>query len=469
MAKERLAAAAFVAAISLPGLGLAVSCSSDSDDDARPAFSNPPEVTSSNGLLATTLEAKATTYEIGGRRFTTWVYNGLYTPPVLRVKPGDVIELRLVNGTTQHTNLHYHGLNVSPRGNGDNVFLHIEPGEQFDYRIEISPTHPTGLFWYHPHGHGNSEFQTFNGMSGGLIVEGLLDPFPPELQGIEERILLLKDIQQAASGEGVPDDIDSNAPTQRTVNGLVNPTMTIRPGETQLWRVANVGPDIYYRLSLDGHVLHEIARDGNRHTEIVSRDEIVLPPSSRVEFLVQGGPPGEYLFRTLEFDTGPQGDQYPEVTLATLVSEGTAETPAVLPTTLPPVPDLRDAPVSRRRTFVFSENEDGTSFFINGRAFDPNRTDTTVRLGDVEEWEIVNDSEELHVFHIHQLDFQVVESEGTPVPFTGYQDTVNLPFGASVKILVPFTNPVILGRFVYHCHIMAHEDNGMMAVIEVVP
>lgn len=430
-------------------------------------FVEPPEITSEAGVLSATINLGLQRTEVGGRPVVLRAYNGLYAPPTLRVRPGDTIRLRLTNAIDQSTNIHYHGMNVSPRGNSDNIFLHIRPGESFDYRVVIPEDHPSGLFWYHSHAHGLSEYQVMSGMSGGLIVEGLLDPVP-ELRGIRERVMLLKDIQ-IASGDTVPTDIDSNAGTTRTINGVVGPTMTIRPGETQLWRIGNIGPDIFYRLKLDGHVLHEVARDGNRHNRVIPRDEIVLPPSARVEVLVQGGPAGVYQFRTLGYDTGPAGDQYPEVVLATLVSGGEPVRPIALPTTLPPVEDLRLRPITRRRTIVFSETVDGENetFFINGKTFDPDRIDIETELGALEEWTIRNESDELHVFHIHQVDFQVVEVNREPQPFVGYQDTQITPIRGEVKVLIPFTDPVIAGKFIYHCHIMAHEDNGMMATIVV--
>jgi FtsP/CotA-like multicopper oxidase with cupredoxin domain len=139
-----------------------------------------------------------------------------------------------------------------------------------------------------------------------------------------------------------------------------------------------------------------------------------------------------------------------------------------LPKQLLPVADLRGA-VTGRRTVVFSETADGDTLFIDGRTFDPTRTDTRVKLGAVEEWTIRNESDELHDFHIHQTHFQVTEVDGVPQPFVGYQDIVNVPVRGAVKVIIPFTDPVIVGRFVYHCHLLAHEDKGMMATIEVTP
>ena len=307
--------------------------------------------------------------------------------------------------------------------------------------------------------------------------------------------MILRDIQ-IVDGR-VPNPPDSSMPTLRTLNGLVNPSIPIQPGEVQLWRVGNIGADIYYNLELEGHIFFEIARDGNRHTHLIERDHIFLPTASRSEFLVYGGPPGEYAFITRAIDMGPQGDMYPEVTLGTLVSQGPEQPLIPPPTDFPEVPDLRGMPICCSRTMDFAENSDGSQFCINNVQYDPNITNTTVRLGCVEEWTVTNCTGENHVFHHHQLDFQVIRKNGEDVPFNGRQDTVNVdfrvaddehpdrcqcdddgncvnctcpteedPFG-SVVLLIPYTDPVILGRFVYHCHIGEHEDNIMMQAIEV--
>jgi len=457
-------------------------------------FQEPPRVESKDGILQTTLTAQERKLEVGGVTVTTRVYNDLLVPPTLVVRPGDTIFLKLNNFIDQDTNLHYHGMNVSPLEPGDNVFLTIAPGDTFDYEVHVPAEHPEGLFYYHPHMHGLTEFQVGSGMSGALIVDGILDPFP-ELSGITQRVMMLKDIQIV---DGlVPNPPVSANPTMRTLNGQVNPTVTIQPNEVQLWRVGNIGADIYYDIQLEGHTLYEIARDGNLHNQLVPRDHILLPTSARSEFLVVGGPPGEYAFITRGISMGPQGDTYPQTALATLVSEGEAVPEVPLPQSFPQVADLRDAPLCCSRSFDFSETGDGSQFCINNTQFDPSFTNTNVQLGCVEEWTLNNCTGENHVFHIHQLDFQVIEQNGQPVDFIGRQDTVALDFRAadaqnpdrcqcddsgncanctcpspadprgSVKIRVPFTNPVILGDFVYHCHIGEHEDNGMMQRISV--
>ena len=177
------------------------------------------------------------------------------------------------------------------------------PGTQVNYKISIPASHNPGLYWYHAHLHGIAEQQIMGGLSGGLIIEGILDPFP-ELAGIRERVLLLKGIQITQGGT-VPDDIDPGGDTNRTVNGRTNQVIQIAPGELQFWRIANIGADLYYRLVLEGHTFWEIARDGNRHSKLVEMDEILLPPASRSEVLVRGGVVGEKKLRTLAFNTGP--------------------------------------------------------------------------------------------------------------------------------------------------------------------
>jgi FtsP/CotA-like multicopper oxidase with cupredoxin domain len=426
------------------------------------AFREPPVAVSRGGVLQVTLTAAGSSINVGGVRAVADVYNGSYVPPTLRVRPGDVIQLRLVNGLPEPTNLHVHGLAVSPLGNSDDVFLLVPPGGALDYEIRIPPTHAPGLYWYHPHPHGHSDEQVRTGMSGAIIVEGLLDPFP-ELAGVTERVLLLKDVQ-IRRGRAVRLGISEEA--VRTVNGLINPTMVLRPGETQLWRIGNVGGDRYYRLTLDGHRFYEVARDGSRLTHLVQRRELVLEPGAREEVLVQAAAPGTYTLRTAGFDTGPEGNRYPGAALATVRVAGAAMAPVALPERLLPVADLRHQ-ITGRRTIAFSESADGDTFFVDRRTFDPNRTDTRVKLGAVEEWTIRNEADELHDFHIHQTHFQVTEVNGVPQPFRGYQDIVDVPMHGAVKVIIPFTDPVIVGKFVYHCHLLAHEDRGMMATIEV--
>ena len=437
----------------------------DRDSQAVPeTFKEPSVVASSTGVLRVSLVAKPSVVNVGGRRATVMAYDGQYIPPTLRVRPGDTIKLRLANALAEPTNLHTHGLSVSPRGNSDNIFLTVAPGRSQDYEFRLPTNHPSGLFWYHPHPHGFSDEQTRNAMSGALIVDGLLDSFPT-LRHLRERLLLLKDLQ-VQNEHVLLTHIGAN--TIRTINGIVNPVIVLRPGETELWRIGNVGGDLYYSLRFDGHSFQVVARDGTRRARLTTIDSLRLSPGARVEVLVTAGAPGVYLLRTRDIDTGPAGNQYAGTVMATVRVEGSPVTPVALPPALLPVEDLRGK-ITNRRTIVYSESEDGNTFFIDGKTFDMNRTDIRVKLGAIEEWTIRNDADELHTFHIHQGPYQLTEINGVPQPVDDHRDIVDVPIKGEVKVIIPFTNPAIVGRFVYHCHILSHEDKGMMATIEVTP
>jgi suppressor of ftsI len=437
------------------------------DRDRRPSaetFREPSVVASKAGVLHISLTPRLSTVSVGGQQATAMAYNGQYIPPILRVRSGDTIRVTLVNEIAQPTNLHTHGLTVSPRGNSDNVFLEVAPGQTQEYEIRLPPNHPPGLYWYHPHPHGFSDMQVRNGMSGAIIVDGLLDPFPA-LRHLRDRVLLLKDIQ-IENGRVVHRDIGKNI--IRTINGMVNPVIVLRPGETELWRIGNIGADVYYTLSLDGHHFQVVARDGNRRARLTTTDTLRLSPGARTAVLVTAGAPGVYPLRTGEINTGAEGNEYEGTVMATVRVEGSPVTPVALPSALLPVEDLRGK-VTNRRTIVFSESTDGDTMFVDGRQFDMNRTDTRVKLGAVEEWTVRNNSDELHTFHIHQAPFQLAEISGIPQPADDHRDIVDVPIRGEVKVIIPFTNPLIVGRFVYHCHILSHEDKGMMATIEVTP
>jgi suppressor of ftsI len=339
----------------------------------------------------------------------------------------------------------------------------VNPGESAHYVLEIPLDHPTGTFWYHPHMHHLALEQVFGGMSGVIIIDGIREKLPPDLQGIDEHLLALKDYQLDDAGaillENVPRD-----PTTRTVNGQINPALTMAPGETQLWRLANVGAEMFYQLRLNGLAFHVIAEDGNPVWDVRTADALVLPPGKRFDVLVQAGEVGTYAFETITYDQG--NHVYPEVQLATLTIEGDAQPPAALPASVAVDRDLDSAEIATTRDIFFNDVDDDPIFEVNGQQFDPNRIDELVQLGTVEEWTIRNVTAEQHPFHLHVNDFQVVSVNGQPYNAASLQDIVILPADGEVVIRTPFMN--YPGKFVFHCHILFHEDHGMMAVVDVV-
>lgn len=426
-------------------------------------FAELPRQRSSGGVLQFDLLARGRGIEVAGADVEGEAFDDGIVGPTLVVDPGDTIRLTLDNQLEAHTNLHFHGLHVSPRDDGDNVFLSIGPGEQFGYSLQIPADHPSGTFCYHSHAHGHSEEQVFRGLSGMIIVEGLAQRLPPELADVEDVAIGLKDAQ-VVDDAIESENIDSNAPTLRVVNSQHVPVQTIAPGEVQLWRFANIGADIWYDLALEVQPFVVIGEDGNPVWTVWEADHLLLPPGKRFDVLVTGPPAGEYVLESRRYEQGD--DTYPRTDLMTLDSSGDPVATPAMPTSLAPVATIPDAEVVQRRTMVFSEDERTNTFFINDETFDPNRVDVSPRLGTTEEWTLRNASNEQHPFHIHVNDFQVVSIGGQPYEARSLQDTVPLLPGRDVVIRTRFAD--FTGKFVFHCHILNHEDAGMMAVVEVV-
>ncbi len=433
---------------------------------------NPPEFRSENGRLDVTLEARVVRAKVGKFEINAAAYNGVYGGPVLRVKPGDVLHVHLINHLAQETNIHFHGLEVSPLGHGDNAMIAVAPGASWDYEIPIPANHRPGTFWYHTHAHGFAERQLMAGLSGLLIVEGLQDQHP-ELAPLTERLFALKDFQSDANGN-VYRVLKAYNRDIKSINGQLMPRIDMKAGETQVWRFSNQTANQFFRLTLAGHKFRVIARDAGplAREEVVS--ELMFGPSSRADVLVDAGAPGSYTLVSERTLTGPDGDEFPAQNLGQVIvsapSEGVAATPVIYhppaasdPAAAAPTPGA----ITGKRQFVFSEDGDADQFFINRRIFDHNRVDVRVALGSIEEWTILNESDELHLFHLHQAPFEVLEINGVPQPSDGTVDTIALPIRGKVKIRIAFTDPKIVGRFMFHCHILEHEDKGMMAQIEV--
>jgi len=438
----------------------------------------PAVMASRDGVLDVTLTA-APGVRLAGHDTSAWGFNGTSPGPTLRVRPGDLLRVRLVNHIDQSTNLHTHGLHVSPHGNGDNPFVTIEPGGGFDYAIAIPADHPAGTFWYHPHHHGTVADQIYAGLVGALLVEG--GPDPPVT---DDMVLLVTDTTLDGSGRvAVPSAMATMMGREGElvlVNGEHQPVIAAAPGAVQRWRVINGCTSRVLALRLDGQPLNQIALDGMFLPAPVDRDRVVLAPGSRADLLVRPASTGEYRLVGEPYSRGSlammgggmgmDGDGTAAagpVTLATLTVSGPAATPpSSLPATLP-APTVPQSPVTgqRRLTFAMGMGMGGMGFTIDGRTFDPGRDDQTVTLGTTEEWTVVNTSPMDHPFHLHAWPFHVAAaSTGTP-PTGVRQDVVLVPAQGWVRLLIPFTD--YPGRSVYHCHILDHEDRGMMGTVNV--
>lgn len=528
----------FLSALWLPADGQVVSRDSVPQGCERPPeggiVAPPAELRSNAGSLAVTLSFRSGVDAFGLTRYC-YVYADQLEAPVLRVRPGDDLRINLrndvrpppeiehnhsaagrqCNGPVSHagaTNLHFHGLEIPPLCHQDeSIFTSIAPGGgEFEYRIRIPASESPGLYWYHPHPHGSTEPQVLGGASGALIIEGI-EQRNPEVAGLPERILVLRDqrvphLAEDAEDAGPGKDISLNFVP--VMFPLYRPaTLIAKPGAREFWRVLNAAADTYVDLQLrfgariqevsDPQPLELIALDGVAVApERSGRTHILLAPGARAEFIVttpRQGTAAQLI--TLPYDAGPDGTAMPFRVIANIAVSGEARA-------LPTIPGrdagaigqsfrgLENLAPARSRRLYFSEEPENPNdpaskirYYITQegaapKTFDMNfkEPDITVPQGSVEDWVIENRAKEAHVFHIHQLHFQVLERDAKQVHEAALRDTIDLPYWEgpghpypSVKLRMDFRNPEIAGTFVYHCHILEHEDGGMMGSIRVLP
>ena len=434
-------------------------------------FTKPVDVYSKDGVLKTTLVAEYKIGKVDNQTITGMVYNGSLPGPAFHVYPGDRVEIDLVNNLNESTNLHFHGVHVSPGNNSDNVLLDVEPGMTQHYVLDIPKDHEPGTNWYHSHLHKLSYGQVSAGLSGIFIVEGLEKLLPESLQNITQHTIAMRDFPFDNLFVTTGDLSNTMTMHERlTVNGEVNPTINIKSGETQLWRLANIGPENELIVQLPGNTFNVIAEDGSPVWKVWNNESLFFPSGKRYDVLVTANGSG-----SIPLGPGNSSVIAPyDLHIATVNIQGnqTDVKPAdILPTSLIPERYLNLANVSNHRVLNFSSNDRDWIYKINNETFDHNRVDITAKLGTVEEWKLVNldknSSGNIHPFHIHVNDFQVISINGKPYDANGYQDTVIIPTGGGeVVIRIPFDD--FVGKTVYHCHLMFHGDFGMMGILEIV-
>jgi FtsP/CotA-like multicopper oxidase with cupredoxin domain len=451
----------------------------------------PPDLTARNGILETTLFFRSSLDPYSQIRYC-YVTTAGEQSPTLRVNPGDTVILHLKNEASQpsttpqpdctslsmspsSTNLHFHGLSIPPTCHQDDVLNTLLPdGSTFDYRFTIPKDQSPGLYWYHPHPHGFTEAQVLGGASGALIVNGLE-------RGARERLLILRDQLQPGQqlnymepGEESEKDVSINF-VPVTAPLFVPAVIEMTAGQQEFWRILNASADTYFDLQ---QPMDLVALDGAPLPQPSHRDHILIPPGGRAEFLVLAAP-GQLISNG--YDTGPDGEKSPRRILANIV---TRDRPFDIRNLEPRQPAARPLPQpTRTRHLYLSEDREDKAdpkYYITEEGAKPrffdmmsDKPDITAEQGTVEDWVIENRAREAHTFHIHQLHFQLLERDGRPTsPIM--MDTIDVPYWdgkgpyPSVRLRMDFRSPLISGDFVYHCHILEHEDNGMMGRIRVV-
>jgi suppressor of ftsI len=423
-------------------------------------------------------------------------FDGREDPPVIRANPGQDIRLTYTNAMSTHsqehcvdgpcmnmTNLHFHGLHVSPDSPQDDaITMMAMPGDSLHYIVNIPLDQPPGLYWYHTHPHGESYQQDLDGMSGAIVIDGM-ERYVPEVRHMRERILVLRDrvledndpaspelrrsVEIPAKGCGASTDLPKRI---FTVNGALRPQIAIAPGERQFWRIVNASPDLYADLQLDTEQLEIVALDGMP----LSFHDRKRRFEFKVEAIITGPQSGiQASLRTRCFDTGPDGDPNPAMVLADMVDSAqptlVASTASVSPQPLVyrPLSSKLIARIENSHSdFVVTFTEDKEGFYINGKKYGPlDPPMTSVSIGEFRHWRVVNNTHEVHPFHIHQIHFLAYAQNGQRLNHPAWLDTVNVPVKGSVDLMMDFTDPIIRGVSLFHCHLLSHEDKGMMAKI----
>jgi FtsP/CotA-like multicopper oxidase with cupredoxin domain len=449
--------------------------------------------------------------------------------PTLHVQPGDLLDLTVANllprgpaasdwptmaapsqicgaaqATTSSVNVHFHGTNTRPACHADGV-IHtiINSGEVFRYRVKFPSDEPPGLYWYHPHIYGLAEKAVQGGASGAIIVDGI-EHLQPAVAGLPERVLIVRD--QNLPGNPKPGGPVPSWDLSLNYIPVAYPAYTpavipMQPGATEFWRLLNAAADTPLDLEVqyDGvaQPLQIVAldgvpvgsQDGRRQGRIITQSHILIPPAGRAEFILAAPPASvqNAILLTNRIDTGPDGDDDPQRPIAAITTAVATQRLRTLPVaSAPPGPQrfegLDEAAVTAQRTLYFSEDTGDDNFYITVDGANPVRFRPTLppaittTQGSVEDWTIENRAQEVHEFHIHQIHFELLQRNGVPVAPAErqFRDTVQVPFWdgkgpyPSVTLRMDFRG-LDVGDFVYHCHILNHEDNGMMAIIRVLP
>ncbi len=433
------------------------------------------------------MESKMADIKIDGVMTSLHTYNGLYPAPTIQIKQGDILRVHFRNSfpnvekynllgfREDIVNLHTHGFHVSQQEPSDHPDILLNPGQTYDYEYNSSMAPAGGTSWYHSHVHGRTA--ELLDMAGALIVEDDTNL----LADVETHVLFIKDIA-LANGTRAPyfhimEYVMGKQGSYVLVNGQVNPVLDIQPGQVQRWKVVNSCTSRFIRLSLEGHMLNLIGSDaGGLLDEPYALSEVLLSPSERVDVLVKANQTsGTYKLLSLPYLNGC-GNPAELVTLMTLNYEGATvndNIPATLNQNAKRVNlenmNLSTIPVKR---FVLSMTMNRG--LINGYDFDVQPLTITSTVGTYEIWEISAQCMMDHCFHMHINHFQVLSVIGgdpgygalySQIP--AWKDTVYIPRGGTVRILVDVAD--FDGMTMFHCHIVEHEDIGMMGMWDILP
>ena len=419
------------------------------------------------------LEARLSRVELApGLEVEAWTYNGTIPGPLIRANVGDRVIVRYTNRLPRPSTVHWHGIRVPIEMDGVPGYSQapVQTDGHFVYDFVVPDA---GTYWYHPH--VMSAAQVGFGLYGALIVD---DP-SEDVDVADELVVVLSDIHVDARGRLAPADtggtlgmVFGREGNHVLVNGRLRPTLSVRSGALQRWRVINAAKSRYFKLDLGaGHRFRKIGGDGGLLEYHEDSDVVVLGAGERADLIVRPtGPPGTELTLWSQLhDRGYGSTEFRDaVVLATLVVtdlEPAAERPLPSPRReITPHPVEGATPMTLQLTLDEDPVEQTVAYGINHTPF-WQAAPVLASLGETQVWTVENTTQWSHPLHLHGFFFLVLDEEGVPVRPLEWKDTVDIPFEQTRRLLVRFEDRP--GTWIFHCHILDHADGGMLSAVHL--
>lgn len=432
-----------------------------------------------------------------GFQTATMGINGSYLGPVLRMRSGETVKLNVSNELAEMSTLHWHGLNVPARADGG-PHQSIPPGETWSPEFKIHEAAST--MWYHSHLLHKTASQVWAGLAGMIIIDdNISDGLSlPSTYGVDDIPLALQDRRFSRDGSmtydaSMHDEMAGMSGNVPMVNGTVQPHLKVSTEKLRLRLLNGANASIYNLAFSDRREFVQIASDGGLLSEPALMSELLLAPGERAEIIVDFTAGERAVLKSIDAPTPRgarqgmgggmmMGEQNPRFDLIEFRAESVLNSSGSTPEKLRILPEVSEAVSVRTREFLLEMPGMGpmrmmgmmglaSGFTINGKAMNMNRVDEIVQMGDTEIWEITNAGPMIHPFHIHNTQFRIIDRDGNAplMNEAGLKDTVVVNPGEKVRVLVRFDNYTDPERpYMYHCHILEHEDAGMMGQFTVV-
>lgn len=415
------------------------------------------------GVAYTVRATQGKTEIFDGIETNTYGYNGSFLGPMLRFEQGDKVKIRTINDLDEETTFHWHGLEVSGEADGGPHEV-LQPGEE--KVIEFEVTQEASTLWFHPHPHRKTAEQVYKGLAGLIYIgdDNSRNLDLPNDYGKNDIPLVFQDKRfdekKQLNYRALMND-DGTIGDTLLINGTVNPKLTVNQEKVRL-RLLNGSNARNYTFKLNtGDSFVQIATDGGFLNDPVTLNEITLTPSERAEIIVD--------FSQLRSENDValiNEDGYVLLPFEVTDKEGVqSELPEEM-NHFSLTEEEMNLPVTKKIE-LFGMMHMVT---INGKKFNPERIDFTQKQGVTEVWEIYNKPDMMggmiHPFHIHGAQFKIVSRDGKAPPENeqGWKDSFSIEPDETVKIAIQFKHK---GVYMYHCHILEHEDNGMMGQVKV--